>query len=99
MFDGGGLIGLLSDIVFNQLNYIVSYPVNDDTHWVDADGKILPDAILVPNYTTAKQLAFLVHTDLGENFVRAIDAKSGMTIAADSLIKHGSVIKIHSSKK
>ena len=99
MFDGGGLIGLLSEIVFNQLNYIVSYPVNDDTHWVDADGKILPDAILVPNYTTAKQLAFLVHTDLGENFVRAIDAKSGMTIAADSSIKHGSVIKIHSSKK
>ena len=98
-FDGGGLIGLLSDIVFNQLNYIVSYPVNDDTHWVDADGNILPDAVLVPEDTTAKQLAFLVHSDLGENFIRAIDAKTGMTIAADSLIEHCSVIKIHSSKK
>jgi len=99
LLEGDGLIGLLSDIVFNQLNYIVSYPVNDDTHWVDADGNILPDAILVPNDTTAKQLAYQVHTDLGENFVRAIDAKTGMTIGADSSIKHGSVIKIHSSKK
>ena len=40
----------------------------------------LSDAVLVPKGTTAKGLAFIVHSDLGEGFVRAIDGKSGMVI-------------------
>lgn len=93
-WEGGGLVGLLSKVVFEQLSRIVAYPVQDETHWVDGDGKTLPDAILVPRGTTAQRLAFHVHSDLGEGFVRAIDSKSGMVIGADYEISDGDVVSI-----
>jgi ribosome-binding ATPase YchF (GTP1/OBG family) len=91
---GGGLVGLLSDMVFRQLSRVVCYPVQDETHWVDGDGKSLPDAILVPAGTTAKGLAYQVHSDLGEGFVRAIDARTGRVIGADHELSDGDVVSI-----
>ena len=91
---GGGLVGLLTDVVFRQLSRFVCYPVQDETHWVDGDGKSLPDAILVPTGTTAKGLAYQVHTDLGEGFVRAIDARTGRVIGADHELSDGNVVSI-----
>ncbi len=93
-WEGGGLVGLLGDVVFGQLSRIVAYPVQDETHWVDGEGKTLPDAFLVPTGTTAKGLAFLVHSDLGEGFVRAIDARSGRIIGADHQLSDGDVVSI-----
>ena len=93
-WDGGGLVGLISDVVFRQLSRVVSYPVQDETHWVDGDGKILPDAPLVENGTTAKELAYIVHSDLGDGFVRAIDARSGRVIGADYELADGDIISI-----
>ena len=93
-WEGGGLVGLLSDVVFRQLSQIVSYPVHDENHWVDGEGKPLPDAILVPKGTTARGLAFQVHTDLGEGFVRAVDAKSGRVIGAEHELICGDVVSI-----
>ena len=91
---GGGLVGLVSDVVFRQLSRVVSSPVQDETHWLDGDGKTLPDAILVPTGTTAKGLAYQVHSDLGEGFVRAIDARSGRVIGAEHELSDGDVVSI-----
>ncbi len=93
-WSGGGLVGLLSDLVFRQLSRVVCYPVQDETHWVDGDGKSLPDAILVPTGTTAKGLAYQVHSDLGDGFVRAIDARTGRVIGADHELSEGDVVSI-----
>ncbi len=93
-WDGGGLVGLLAQVVFGQLSRIVAYPVQDETHWVDGDGKALPDAVLVPTGTTAKGLAYQVHSDLGDGFVRAIDARSGRVIGADHELSDGDVVSI-----
>ena len=54
---GEGLLGLLSSVVFDRLNRIVAYPVQDDSHWIDGDGNILPDALLVSEGTTARGVA------------------------------------------
>lgn len=94
-WSGGGLTGLLGDIVFDRLNRRVAYPVQDETHWVDGDGNILPDAILIPEGTTAKGLAYAVHTDLGDGFIRATDARSGRVIGADHEVQNGDIIRIH----
>ena len=75
-----------------------AYPVQDDSHWVDGDGNILPDAILVPEGSTAKGLAYAVHSDLGDGFIRATDAKSGRVIGAEYEIQNGDVISIHAKK-
>jgi len=92
---GGGLVGLVGDIVFDRLDRRVAYPVQDETHWVDGEGNILPDAILIPEGTTAKGLAYAVHSDLGDGFIRATDARSGRVIGAEHEVQNGDVIRIH----
>ena len=94
-WSGGGLVGLVGDIVFDSLDRRVAYPVQDETHWVDGEGNVLPDAILISEGTTAKGLAYAVHTDLGDGFIRATDARSGRVIGADHEVKNGDVIRIH----
>ena len=94
-WSGGGLVGLVGDIVFDRLDRRVAYPVQDETHWVDGEGNVLPDAILIPEETTAKGLAYAVHTDLGDGFIRATDALSGRVIGADHEVQNGDVIRIH----
>ena len=94
-WSGGGLVGLVGDILFDRLDRRVAYPVQDETHWVDGEGNVLPDAILISEGTTAKGLAYAVHTDLGDGFIRATDARSGRVIGADHEIKNGDVIRIH----
>ena len=94
-WSGGGLVGLVGDIVFDRLDRRVAYPVQDETHWVDGEGNVLPDVILIPEETTAKGLAYAVHTDLGDGFIRATDARSGRVIGADHEVQNGDVIRIH----
>ncbi len=90
-----GVVELLSDIVFDRLDHIVAYPVQDEAHWTDGDGSILPDALLVARGTTASGLAYAVHTDLGEGFIRATDARSGRIIGSDHELSDGDIVKIH----
>jgi ribosome-binding ATPase YchF (GTP1/OBG family) len=94
--NGTGFIKLLDKIVFESMNKIVVYPVQDENKWTDGDGKILPDALLVNQGTTAKGLAYEVHTDLGEGFIKAVDGKSSRIIGADHELNDGDIIKIHS---
>ena len=77
-----------------MLKLIVVYPVEDETHLSDKEGRILPDAYLMPIGSTAKDLAYKVHTDIGENFIRAIDARTHRVIGSDSKLKDGDVIRI-----
>jgi len=77
-----------------MLNLIVVYPVEDDTHFTDKEGRVLPDAHFMPVGSTAKDLAYKVHTDLGDNFIRAIDARTHRVIGADHELKDGDVVRI-----
>jgi ribosome-binding ATPase YchF (GTP1/OBG family) len=77
-----------------MLNLIVVYPVEDETHLSDKEGRILPDAYLMPKGSNAKDLAYKVHTDIGENFIRAIDARTHRVIGSDYKLKDGDVIRI-----
>ena len=85
---------VLEGVVFKVLDLVIVYPVEDETHWTNKEGQVLPDAYLMRRGTNAKDLAFKVHTDLGDNFIRAIDGRTHMVIGHDHLIKDGDVIKI-----
>jgi ribosome-binding ATPase len=78
----------------SMLDLIVVYPVEDDTHLTDKQGRILPDAFLIPAGSTAKDLAYKIHTDLGNHFIRAIDARTHRVIGSDHILNDGDVIKI-----
>ena len=93
---GTGFTDLIDKIIFESLEKIVVYPVQDENKWMDGEGKILPDALLVDKTTTAKGLAYAVHTDLGDGFIKAVDCISSRIICSDYELKDGDVIKIHS---
>jgi ribosome-binding ATPase YchF (GTP1/OBG family) len=77
-----------------MLDLIVVYPVEDETHLTDKEGRILPDAHFMKKGSTAKDLAYKVHTDLGDHFIRAIDARTHRVVGAEYELKDGDVIRI-----
>ena len=95
---GTGFTDLIDKIIFESLEKIVVYPVQDENKWVDGEGKILPDALLVDKTTTVKGLAYAVHTDLGDGFIKAVDCKSSRIIGSEHELNDGDVIKIHSKQ-
>jgi ribosome-binding ATPase YchF (GTP1/OBG family) len=82
------------DEAVRMLDLIVVYPVQDEHHLTDKEGRVLPDAHLVPRGSTAKDLAYKVHTDLGDHFIRGIDARTHRIIGADHELKDGDIISI-----
>ena len=84
---------------FELLNMITVYPVEDVEHLSDHKGRVLPDAYLVPYGTTARQLAYIIHTELGESFIYAIEAREKKRVGEDYLLKDRDVISIISAKK
>jgi len=88
----------LEQMVYSRLGLIVVYPVEDETHWTDSQGRVLPDAFLVPANTPARAVAYRVHTDLGEHFIRAIDGRTHRAMAADHPLGPNSVVRIVARK-
>jgi ribosome-binding ATPase YchF (GTP1/OBG family) len=89
-----GVQDCLNKAVFDLLGYIVVYPVEDENKLCDKDGNILPDAFLMPKGSTALDLAYKIHTEIGEKFLAAIDARTKKKLGKDYLLKNNDVIKI-----
>ena len=96
--NGTGIQKILETIVFEKLEMLTAYPVEDETKLQNKDGSVLPDVKLLQPGSTAKDLARTVHADLADGFLHAIDCKSKQRIGADHKIKDGDVIKIVSTK-
>jgi len=93
-FGGTGVQAALERVVFEEMKMIVVYPVEDEGSWKDKKGNVLPDAHLVPEGSTVREFAYRIHTDLGERFIRGIDARKRLTVGADHVVRNGDVIKI-----
>jgi len=81
------------------LDMITVYPMEDVEHLSDHNGRILPDTYLVPKGTTARQFAYIIHTELGESFIYGLDARDKRRIGEDTVLKDRDVISIVSAKK
>ena len=92
-----GVQKLLDAAIFENLNFIAVFPVEDETKLTNKDGIILPDAKLIPEGSTAKDLAGLIHADIAKGFLHAIDCKTKQRISGDQKLKNGDVIKIVST--
>ena len=92
-----GIQKILNSIIFDVLDMIIVYPVEDETKFANKQGQILPDARLLKNGSTAKDLAFTIHQDIGKGFLHAIDAKTKQRIGADHQLKNGDIVKIVST--
>ncbi len=93
-----GVQEVIDRAIGELLNLIVVYPVDDENKFTDKKGNVLPDAFLVPRGTTAKGFAYLIHSELGDSFLHAIDAKTKRRVGEEYELKDGDIIKIVSTK-
>lgn len=96
---GTGVQQAINGSIFDLLDMIVVYPVEDENKYCDGKGRVLPDAFLMKRGSTPHDLAYQVHSDIGEGFLYAVDAKTKMRIKENHELHTGDVIKIVSTKK
>lgn len=92
-----GVQECINSAFLRLLDMIVVYPVEDHEHLTDHSGNVLPDALLIPRGTTTRELASRIHTDLGEHFLYGVNARGGMRLGEDHVLRDGDVISIVSS--
>ena len=97
-YGGTGIQQCIEDATFKMLDLIAVYPVEDETKFTDHFGRVLPDAFLMPRGSTARDLAYRVHSDLGDKFIRAVNARTKRTVGADYELQDGDVIRIVANK-
>jgi ribosome-binding ATPase YchF (GTP1/OBG family) len=93
-FGSTGVQECINAAIFEVLEKIVVYPVEDDGKYTDKDGNVLPDAYIMEKGATPLDLAFRVHTEIGEKFIGAVDAKTKRKIKSDKELSSGDIIKI-----
>ena len=93
VYGSTGVQQVLNTAVFDLLKYIAVFPAGAHK-LADSKGNILPDCFLVPEGTTALNFAFHIHTDLGKNFVKAIDAKTKKPVGKEHKLKHRDGLEI-----
>jgi len=93
-----GVQKVLEETVFNVLEMICVFPVEDVNKLTDHHGNVLPDAFLIKKGTTAREFAYKIHTSLGETFIHAIDARTKRRLSENYILQHRDVIKIVSAK-
>jgi hypothetical protein len=96
---GTGVQKIIDSVVFRLLGNIVAYPVEDETHYADHFGNVLPDAMLMKEGSTAYDLAMRVHSDIARSMKYAVDAKSKMRVQKEYVLKDNDVIRFVSTAK
>jgi len=92
--NGAGVQQAINTALFEVLDRIIVYPVENDVKFSDGAGNVLPDAFLLKRGSNPRDMAAAIHSDIAENFVCAVDARKKMKIAAESVLNDGDIIKI-----
>ena len=92
-----GVQQCLNSAVFDFLKYIVVFP--GGVHKLgDSQGRILPDAFLLPPDSTPLDFAAKIHTDFAKNFIAAINVKTRQKIGKDTKLNNFDVIELVAGK-
>jgi hypothetical protein len=98
-YGGTGVQTALNTAVYDLLDHLTAYPVQNETRWTDGTGNVLPDAFLLPRGSTPTDLAYAVHSDIGDGYLHAVDARANRRISDSYELEEGDVIKIVSTAK
>ena len=72
--------------------------MEDAEKLTDHQGRVLPDCYLVRRGTTTKQFAGLIHSELAESFIFAIDARTKRRLGDSHVLEENDIIQIVSAK-
>mgnify|MGYP001593899041 CR=1 FL=1 len=92
-FTSTGVQEILDLAVFRLLNYIAVFP-GGVNKLEDSQGRVLPDCFLMPEQSTALDFAYKLHSEIGKNFIRAIDIRTKRVLGKDYKLKHKDIIEI-----
>ncbi len=93
-----GVQNVIDKTVFSLLNMIVVYPVENETKLTDKKNNVLPDAFLMKRGSTALDLAYRVHEDIGKKFIAAVNCHTGKHVSAIYELQDGDVISIKAGR-
>ncbi|MGB9963540.1 redox-regulated ATPase YchF [Halobacterium hubeiense] len=98
-YGGTGVQAALNHAVYDLLEMVTAYPVQDQSKWTDAKGNVLPDAFLLEDGSTPVDLAYAVHSDIGDGYLHAVNAKTNREVGESYELEEGDVVKIVSTAK
>ena len=85
--------------VFKLLSMNTVYPVADIKKLSDKHGNILPDVYLMESGSSIEDLARTIHTELAKGILYAIDARDGLHLPRNYILKDRDILSIVSAKK
>lgn len=89
----------LNITVFKLLKMNAIYPVADAEKLTDKHGKVLPDVYLMPTGSSVEDLARTIHTDLVKGLVYAVDARTGLHLPTNYVVRDRDVLSIVSTAR
>jgi len=92
-FNSTGIQEILDLAVFKLLNYIAVFP-GGVNKLEDSQGRVLPDCFLMPENSTALDFAYKLHSEIGKNFIRAIDVRTKRAVGKEYKLKHRDGLEI-----
>ncbi|MFX1511262.1 MAG: redox-regulated ATPase YchF [Promethearchaeota archaeon] len=92
-----GIQQLLNKAFLEILDLKVVFPVADVSKLADNDGRVLPEAILMPQGSTPLNLAEEIHADLAKKFIHAVDARTNRRLGETYELKDRDIIRIVSA--
>ena len=98
VWGGTGVQEGLNRAFFELLQMVAVYPVEDVERLSDHHARVLPDVYLVPFGTTMKELAYLIHSELGEGFIYGLDVRTKRRLGEDYVLRDRDVVRIYSAK-
>lgn len=79
--------------VYQVLNRVTVYTVEDAVKLTDKKGNVLPDVFLVDRRATVRDVAYLIHSDFAKSLVGAVNVKTKLKVSSDSQVQHRLVVK------
>ena len=83
----------LNAVVFDLLHYLTVFPASAN-NLKDSKGNVLPDCFLLERGSSALDFAYKIHKDLGDNFIRAVDARTSRAVGKEYLLKDRDALEI-----
>ncbi|MDO8647526.1 MAG: redox-regulated ATPase YchF [Candidatus Diapherotrites archaeon] len=92
-FGNTGIQEILDRAVFEFLGMVAIFPAGTKK-LSDQYGNVLPDCYLMPKGSTVLDFAFKLHTDFGNNFIKAVNVKTKQLIGKEHLLQNRDAIEI-----
>ena len=87
-----GVQEVLNKVIFEMLGMVAVFPAGDKLE--DSKGNVLPDCYLMPKGSTALDFAFRLHSDIGRDFIKAIDVRTKRAVGKEYKLKQRDGLEI-----